>query len=347
MARGETAYYKVMIEEALAGDSNSYAILYAATYQNLYQWAFYYTKSEYATQDILTDTYIEAFSHLQELQSPRSFRVWVRNIAQKYILRALRKNDPETWREVNALPRPTLAMRRAIYGRKAPRMSLDIAGQLLEYLFYEVGITPNTLPLDTLAEYHEYRMNLLRIQRAALTLLVFFLCLTPFWFIAPPFEVTEVNEHGVVTYNLTVDNFLSIKSVTAQVGDQFFPVTQSGKHVYTVRPTNNGDMDLRVTYFNNMTSEQRITVTGVDRDAPVVVDSHMRSGVVTLAISDAVSGIDYEQIAITSLSGTNVPITQEVVDGQETISFSYPGESVDIVIPDKAGNRLHLLLSDD
>ena len=345
MSRGENAYYRGMIEEALAGDSNSYAILYVATYQNLYQWAYYYTKNEYTTQDILTDTYIEAFTHLTDLKSPRSFRVWVRNIAEQYILAALRNQAPTQWDQVDTLPHPTLTMRREIYGHRAPRMSLEIAGQLLEYLFYEIGMTPNTLPLDTLADFHEYRMNLLRIQRLALAVVVFFLCLAPLWFIAPSFDVAERTNHGVVSYDLTVKSFFNIKSVTAQVGDQFFPVTQSDSHTYTVKPTMNGDMDLRVTYFNSMTSEQRITVTKVDRDAPVVLESHMNEGTVTLIVQDNNTGVDYNAIALTSFSGEQLTFSHAVVDGQETVSFTYPGESVDIVIPDMAGNRLHLLLS--
>ncbi|MBQ4374087.1 MAG: hypothetical protein II785_08260, partial [Lachnospiraceae bacterium] len=116
MARGENAYYKRLIDDALAGDSNSYAILFVSTYQNLYQRAFYYTQNEYMTQDILTDTYIQAFSNLSSIPSPRSFRVWVRYLEERYILAQLCTIDEAKWKNVAALPAPTMKERRAMYG---------------------------------------------------------------------------------------------------------------------------------------------------------------------------------------------------------------------------------------
>lgn len=345
MARGENAYYKRLIDDALAGDSNSYAILYVATYQNLYQRAYYYTQNEYITQDILTDTYIQAFSNLGSIPSPRSFRVWVRYLEEKYILSHLRDMDEEKWKDVVTLPSPTMKERRIMYGRRAPKMHLDIAGQLLEYLFFEAGIEPNNLPLDALEEYHQYRMNQLFIQRIALVIAVIFLLHTPLWFVTPSFSVASNTNHGIVTYEVTTPNWASVKSVTAQMDNQFVPVTQADKHAYTVKPTANGELFIQVTYFNNMVSDQAFNVTGVDRQAPEVIDSHLKSGIVTLVLSDDNSGVDYDAIAITALTGESLPVTPAMVDGKETISFPYEGGNVDIVIPDRAGNRLHLLLS--
>ena len=345
MARGENAYYKRLIDDALAGDSNSYAILFVSTYQNLYQRAFYYTQNEYMTQDILTDTYIQAFSNLSSIPSPRSFRVWVRYLEERYILAQLCTIDEAKWKNVATLPSPTIKERRAMYGRRAPKMHLDIAGQLLEYLFFEAGIEPNNLPLDALEEYHHYRMNQLFIQRIALGVAVIFLLHTPLWFVTPDFSVVDTTDHGIVTYEVNTSRWVNVKSVTAQMSNQLVPVTQSDKHSYIVKPTANGELFIQVTYFNNMVSDQAFQVTGVDRQAPVVEDSHLKEGVVTLVLSDDNSGVDYDAISITALTGESLPVTPAMVEGKETISFPYEGGNVDIVIPDRAGNRLHLLLS--
>lgn len=345
MARGENAYFRGMVDDALAGDSNAYAILYVATYQNLYQRAYYYTQNEYKTQDILSRIYLEAFTTLDTLKSPRSFRVWVRNLSEKYIILQMREDDPEHWNDVKTIEPIPLRIQRVMYGRKAPTMNLDIAGQLLEYLFWEANITPNTLPLETLAEFHQYRMNQLLVQRFALTAAIVFLIMAPLWFIAPEFTVDKHVDHGVVRYDVTVNSLFNIKSVTAQLNNKMLPVTQSDRCIYNITPTDNGEMYVQVLYFNNMAKEQTITVTEVDRISPQVVESHLQNGVVTLVLSDDGSGIDYDAICITALTGEQLDITRDDTDGVESISFDYPGTNVDIVIPDMAGNRLHLLLS--
>ncbi|MBR6281977.1 MAG: hypothetical protein IKR14_05685 [Lachnospiraceae bacterium] len=347
MDRGKAAYYKRLIEEALGGDSNAYAILYVATYQKLYQRAYYYTQSEYLTQDIVTDTYAEAFTTLDQMLSPRSFHAWLRNIEEKHLLLSLRKQDPDKWNSVVALPANTPRMRRKIFGHKAPRMKMDIAGQMLEYLFFEIGKEPNTLPLDSLAEFHEYRLNQLHVQRMALIVVIAFICASPLWFISPNFHISEEVEHGIVTYHVNVSNLIRVKSVVAQIDNQMMPVTQDSRSLFDIKPTTNGEMDVCVTYFNNTARQQKLTVTEVDREAPQVTESHLRSGVVTLVVDDAGSGVDYDNVSIMTLTGERLSITTNITEDQESFSFDYPGGNIDIVIPDMAGNRLHLLLSHD
>lgn len=80
MAELDYQYIATLVTAARSGDSNSFAELYAATYQKEYRFAFNYLKDEYLAQDALQETYITAFKSLHKLRDSTLFVSWLNQI---------------------------------------------------------------------------------------------------------------------------------------------------------------------------------------------------------------------------------------------------------------------------
>jgi len=82
------------VELAKAGDNNGYAYLYNQTYQKSYYVALKFLKNEQNAMDVLQDSYIKAFSSLEQLQEPEKFESWLARIVATRSLNELKKNNP-------------------------------------------------------------------------------------------------------------------------------------------------------------------------------------------------------------------------------------------------------------
>lgn len=73
-------YMAELVVNAQSGDSDSFAELYAATYQKQYQFAYSYLKDTYLAQDALQETYIIALKELSKLKDPMLLVAWLNQI---------------------------------------------------------------------------------------------------------------------------------------------------------------------------------------------------------------------------------------------------------------------------
>lgn len=73
-------YIAMLVNRVKQGDSDAFAELYTATYQNLYQFTYRYIKDQYRAQDILQDVYIIALKNIKQLKNPRLFVSWLNQI---------------------------------------------------------------------------------------------------------------------------------------------------------------------------------------------------------------------------------------------------------------------------
>lgn len=65
---------------AQEGDSNSFAELYLATYQQQFRFSYRYLQDEFLAQDALQETYILALKNLTTLRDPNVFVSWLNQI---------------------------------------------------------------------------------------------------------------------------------------------------------------------------------------------------------------------------------------------------------------------------
>lgn len=80
MATLDYNYVADLVVNAQTGDSDTFAELYAATYQRQYHFAYTYLKDEYLAQDALQETYIIALKNLSKLKDPMLLIAWLNQI---------------------------------------------------------------------------------------------------------------------------------------------------------------------------------------------------------------------------------------------------------------------------
>ncbi|MBQ9122120.1 MAG: RNA polymerase sigma factor [Lachnospiraceae bacterium] len=81
MSNLDYKYLSKVVRSAQQGDSDSFAELYAATYQKQYAYACNYLKDNYLAQDALQEIYILVYKNLPTLNDPMVFISWLNQIS--------------------------------------------------------------------------------------------------------------------------------------------------------------------------------------------------------------------------------------------------------------------------
>lgn len=227
-----------------------------------------------------------------------------------------------------------------------PQLDTETANKILGNTFEANEQTPNTVPLEVLTAYSNYRRERFTLQRTVLVVMMTFFMLLPFLFIPPSFTVTSQSEGYLSNpiYGMEVDSFMLVERITASIDGHNIPVYEVDSHMYSIEPTANGEMEVTVTLINRQTLTKTITVNNVDSNSPIVMDSRMESGIIYLYVTDAESGVDYDGIHSVTLGGQTVePVSVNPKEG--LITFERQDESLNVFIPDLAGNELHIILT--
>lgn len=227
-----------------------------------------------------------------------------------------------------------------------PQLDMDNANKILEKTFEANNMAPNTVSLDVLTSYSNYRRERFAMQRSVLVFMMILFLLLPFLFIAPYFSIdAEVGDNGMnPAYRIGVDTFMPVERVIASIDGHNIPVYEVDTHIYSIEPSMNGKMEITVTLVNRQTITKSVNVENVDLDAPVVISNNVDEKYLYLRVSDSGSGINYENIRGVSLSGAEVPpVSYDETTGQ--IIFAYPDESLNVYISDNADNTLQLILT--
>jgi len=97
-------YLAELVLRAQEGDSDSFAELYVATYQQQYRFSYRYLQDEFLAQDALQETYILALKNLTALRDPHLFVSWLNQINMRVcfnIYRREKRNDAEMQRHLH------------------------------------------------------------------------------------------------------------------------------------------------------------------------------------------------------------------------------------------------------
>ena len=232
---------------------------------------------------------------------------------------------------------------------KEPELALDmeVASKILENVFEESEVEPNTIPLEVLTSYSSYRKERFALQRTILIIIMALFLLLPLLFISPTFTLTTLNEEGYTStpaYEVIVDTFMPVSRITATIGGRNIPVYEVDAHKYSIEPSVNGQMKVTVTLVNRQQVTHYITVGNVDVEAPVIVSNDSDGENVYLNLSDTGSGINFKEIKAIDTKGNIVkPVYCDESTGR--IGFTYPEDSLNVYITDYAGNTLQLTLT--
>lgn len=343
MRKQKNTYYNTIVKEALAGDPNAFAVLYASSYQDIYRRCIRSIDNEYDIQDTMHNTYVVAYKRLPQLTNPDSFPKWILLICESQISSTLRGNGMLT-QEINRRLK-----RRPPRGTSDRYLSRDNASQLLESVFLAVDSEPNTVDLDSLDAYHQYRSSKLVIQRLVPIIIIAALIIIPLLLIAPDMTVTMdtvASTPSSARYLIKVSSLLPVNTVIAELDGANQLVTQEEAELYSVDVTSNGTLKIETTIWNSRKAEEEIEVTTIDRDIPQVLEYHLSNGNLVLTVTDGDGyGVDYDSITLTRTSDlvVNRPSSVNTETGQVVIPYG-GGEGV-LYLADLAGNSTSFALT--
>lgn len=236
----------------------------------------------------------------------------------------------------------------ASFNAVAPKLSADAASKLLANVFDACEQEPNTIPLEKLASYSEYRRERYSLQKTVTLIVLIVFLLLPLCFLVPKFDVVNVTESaaGYPVYEIQVRGRMPVSLVAASIDSHSFPVYETGNRTYSIEPTIDGPLKVKVTFINRQYTVKEYLVSGIDVDAPVLQDISKADGYLYLTVTDGEGlGIDYSAIKadLTSSGETIYPISYDESTGN--VVFKYPFESMSVSIPDKKGNTLQLVIT--
>ncbi|MCQ2546293.1 MAG: hypothetical protein MJ161_01940 [Clostridia bacterium] len=229
--------------------------------------------------------------------------------------------------------------------KKQEELNADVAGQMLQNIFDVCEVEPNTVPLDDLQSYSNYRKDRFFLQKVILVVVMLLFLAIPLMFLGPKIAVLEqVTQAPHPTFHLDVDSVLPVTSVKANVDGQDVPVYEKHKKVYSIEPDISGTMTVTVTCVNNQYETAQVQVSTIDRDVPKVVSDEAKDGMIYIYLKDEGSGIAWSKIYAQKSDGSTFkPAKYDANKGW--IAFPYPKESINIFVPDKSENVLQLALT--
>lgn len=232
--------------------------------------------------------------------------------------------------------------------KKTPEIVLDkeTADKILESIFEKNQIEPNSIPLEVLTAYSSYRKERFSLQKSILAIIMLLFLMLPFLFIAPDFSLSTNDKKHTSTpvYEVNVDSFMPVARITATIDGHNLPVYEMDAHQYSIEPASNGRMKVTVTLMNKQQTTKYIEVTNVDVDAPVLVSTQWDNEHLYLTLSDPDSGINFSEVKAVNLNGSiSIPTSYDEATGQ--IAFTYPSDSLNVYVPDNAGNTLQLVVT--
>ena len=91
-----------LLERARTGDREALTALYECSHQEVYRTVHAMLRDENLVLDVQQETYLHAFSHLDQLRDAGSFLPWLRQIAVNVARTQLRKRTPILFSELSA-----------------------------------------------------------------------------------------------------------------------------------------------------------------------------------------------------------------------------------------------------
>ena len=229
---------------------------------------------------------------------------------------------------------------------KEPTLDALTATRMLEDIFEESELEPNSLPLEALDTQTAYAKRRLSPQRVILIIVMALWLLLPLMFITPKYDVTLTEPQGgdPPVYTIEVTSKLPVRQAEAVMdGKELSVYAKEDGKIFAVEPEKNGTMEIRITAVNRQTTVKTVEVTAVDEAGPKLISSDMDDTSVYLRMEDEGSGVDFENVYGITASG-EVFFPEETDSVRGLITFGIPSEKCDIYVPDLRGNALHLTM---
>lgn len=230
--------------------------------------------------------------------------------------------------------------------QNVPLLSEELAEQLLQNVLEAEALPPSSIPLSVLISYSNYRKERFAFQRWILLLILILFCLLPLLFVYPKFQISLESDADAYPpiYGFALETSFPLKSVAASLNGEEIPISQEEAQHFTLEPTDNGTLLVTAQLKNYQYHQETLEIDTVDTKSPVYQSSSQDGDHFYLYVSDALSGVDYASVTATDTNGNSVLL--DSYDEQEgCLVFLYPEQTLDVYVPDYAGNTLHLILN--
>ena len=244
-------------------------------------------------------------------------------------------------------------MRRIKDNRNVPvkRLSREQADSLLNHILDDLHLKTDVEAVKRKRNFRKIvvRRHILKCTAALSCAVLLSVLLAPGAVV--PASVSSVSaapasDSSSVQVQFRVDTLIPVRDITAQINEHSLAVEESGYQSYCIVVEENGYLLLDIYSVTGMHSSHSMEISGIDDQAPVIVNHRQQDGQILLYLSDGDgSGVDYDSIT------AYYEDTQEAVtpvwysEAEGCVAFMLPEHTIFITIPDKNGNYRVLSLS--
>lgn len=215
-----------------------------------------------------------------------------------------------------------------------------LANQVLNNVLESCNMEPTSIPVEVLAEWGNFNKPKFKYAKRVTYFMLVILILIPLLFFKPTIvaERVDVNSGSLseAVYEVSIKSVIPVKAVSATLDGVPIAIEQVDNKVYRTEVTKNGELVINAISFNGQLSKRNYEVNHIDTERPKFVSSRVEDGIVYITIEDTYSGIDFDNI-----QGLK-PISIDEESGE--IAFNIPDDVTTVIVSDKAGNELQLLL---
>ena len=230
--------------------------------------------------------------------------------------------------------------------KKDMQLDPQVASQMLSNIFDACDIEQNSVPLEVLTSYSNYRKERYVAQKFILAVIMILFFLLPILFVAPKFTLAQYEGEipGNPYVELITTHLVPTDKIEASMDGTKMPVYEMADGTYHVVPNKNGTLEVTVTLITDQRTTKSIDITGVDTISPVLLSSKQEDGFLTIYFEENSGVLDYENIYAKSADGSTIkPAAYD--ETALSVTFACPKESLNIFVSDKAQNTLQILVS--
>lgn len=332
MSQPDYKYIAELIDKAKRGNSNAFAELFSATFQEEYQIVYTYTHDTTLAQELLRNCYISAFQKLDSLKNPRHLFSWLAKIRHDVCADAgveipKRSSSNQTRTSSNAS------------SGTENLLDSNTGNQILLNVLIACNAPPSTIPVSVLYSWKNYLQPEIYSCRFLIYAILGILLLLPLLFVPPSLsaEWTYADGTNHAQYDVHINSILPLRLAQAELNGEPIRLNKVSMNHYKISVAENGTLNLYAAAWNGQHRTRTYEVQPFDNVAPVLLHSEIVDQQVILTLQDTYSGIDYENI-----SGA----TPDSYDAEDCILvYNLPPSDITLSIPDHAGNILTLTLS--
>lgn len=227
--------------------------------------------------------------------------------------------------------------------KKKAALPPETAQQMLFNVFAACNHPQNSVPMEALMSYSNYRRERYAIQRTVIAVMLILFMLLPILFFYGDVSVNQTNseKNENPTYRISVHALLPIKHIQAHMGERTVPIYALSEDEYVIQPGNNGTMEITIMLVNHQYTTIEFPVSGVDNEMPQLKEARWTEDCLYLYLTDDESGVDFENVYAIDDEGRRI---EPVAWDGEKVAFNDPETEWQVFVPDFRGNVLQIQL---